>query len=123
MRPVHELSIAQSIVEIVEQTASANGSGRVRSIKLRIGELSGVVVDSLDFCFLAITAGTKLEGAHLEIEHVPLTAECRSCRQTFAVQNNVFLCPFCKSGVCSVVSGRELQVSEIELEDEPQEQT
>jgi len=120
---VHELSIAQSIVEIVEQTASANGSGRVRSIKLKIGELSGVVGDSLEFCFLAVTAGTKLEGARLDIEHVSLTAECRSCRQTFTVHNNVFFCPSCKSGDCSVVTGRELQVSEIELEDEPREQT
>ena len=120
---MHELSIAQSIVDIVQQTASSNGSGKVRTIRLRIGALSGVVVDSLEFCVTAITAGTDLEGVRLEIDNVPLRAQCRMCGQNFSVENNNFFCPHCGSGECSVVSGRELQVSEIELEDDSEEAT
>jgi hydrogenase nickel incorporation protein HypA/HybF len=120
---VHELSIAQSIIDIVQQTASSNGSGKVRTIRLRIGELSGVVLDSLEFCITAITAGTDLEGVRLDIEHIPLRAQCKKCGQTFAVKNNNFFCPRCGGGECSVVSGRELQVSEIELGDDSEEAT
>lgn len=118
---MHELSIAQSIVDIVQQTASSNGAGKVRTIRLKIGELSGVVIDSLEFCITAITAGTDLEGVRLDIENIPLRAQCRKCDQSFAVENNNFFCTRCGSGECTVVSGRELQVTEIELGDDLEE--
>lgn len=120
--PLHELSIAQSIVEIVEQNLPANGSPRVRSIRLKVGELAGVVVDSLEFCFAAITSGTRLDGATLDVDRIPLMVVCRTCHQTFHVEQFVFLCPTCGRGDVEVVSGRELQVSEIELAEESQEQ-
>jgi hydrogenase nickel incorporation protein HypA/HybF len=118
---MHELSIAQSIVDIVQQTASSNGAGKVRTIRLRIGELAGVVTDSLEFCITAITAGTDLEGVRLDIESIPLRAQCGKCGKAFAVENNNFFCPGCESGECTVVSGRELQVTEIELGDGSEE--
>jgi hydrogenase nickel incorporation protein HypA/HybF len=117
--PLHELSIAQSICEIVEQYVPAASRQHVRSVRVLVGELSGVVPDSLAFCFTAITAGTPLGGASLEITHVPLRAECRSCHETFHVEQPVFLCPSCGGSDLLTLSGRELQVSQIELNDEP----
>ena len=118
---MHELSLAQSIVDIVQNAASANGAGRVLTIGVRIGELSGVVVDSLTFCFTAITAGTSLEGAALRVDRIPVRAQCRECRALCEVENLVFLCPSCGSGNLEIIAGRELQVSEIEVEDNPGE--
>ncbi len=114
---MHELSLAQSIAEIAQNAASANGEGRIVTVCVRIGELSGVVVDSLTFCFSAITSGTPLEGAALRVERVPLRARCLTCGSVRQVQNLVFLCPSCGSGDLEIIEGRELQVSHIEVEE------
>ncbi len=115
---MHELSIAQSIIEIVRQHLPANGSPAVRTVNMKVGELSGVVTESLEFCFQAITAGTPLEGARLAIEHLPVRARCRTCTAVFPVEQSVFRCASCDGEDLEIVSGRELRVTEIELEDE-----
>jgi hydrogenase nickel incorporation protein HypA/HybF len=65
---VHELSIAQSVVEIVERTARENGMDAVSGVALEVGRLSGVDADSLRFAMEAAAPGTMLEGAEVEIE-------------------------------------------------------
>jgi len=115
---MHELSIAQSILEIVEQHLPPGKNAAVRSVKLKIGDLTAIVPDSLEFCFSAITMGSPLEGAKLDIEHVPVMGECRDCGEQCLVKDNIFVCPSCRSGNLTVVAGRELQVTEIELYDE-----
>jgi hydrogenase nickel incorporation protein HypA/HybF len=115
---MHELSIAQSILEIVQHHLPADGSRNVRTVSMKVGELSGVVTDSLEFCFQAITAGTTLEGARLAIEHLPVRARCRTCSAAFPVEQSVFRCTSCGGSDLEIVSGRELQVTEIELADE-----
>jgi hydrogenase nickel incorporation protein HypA/HybF len=118
---MHELSIAQSILEIVEQHLPPGKNAGVRSVKLKIGDLAAVVPDSLEFCFSALTMGSPLEGAKLDIEHVPVLAECKDCGERSAVEDHTFACPSCRSGNLAIVTGRELQVTEIELFDEPPE--
>src|SRR5512140_134057 len=115
---MHELSIAQSILEIVRQHLPANGSQNVRTVNMKVGELSGVVTDSLEFCFEAITTGTPFEGARLAIEHLPVRARCRTCAAVFPVEQSVFRCTSCRGEDLEIVSGRELQVTEIELADD-----
>ncbi len=115
---MHELSIAESIIEIVMENLSTNGGGEVRSVKVRIGELAGVVPDSLDFCFTAITAGTPLEGSKLEIERTSIVAHCAACGADSNIERFVFTCPVCGGVNIEVVSGSELQVVEIEVDDE-----
>jgi hydrogenase nickel incorporation protein HypA/HybF len=114
---MHELSIAQNIVDIVQQYVPDTDSGNVRTVRMKVGELSGVVSESLEFCFGAIIMGTPLEGAHLAIEQIPLQTECRKCGNVFRVEEYNFRCPACASDDISIVSGRELQVTEIELND------
>jgi hydrogenase nickel incorporation protein HypA/HybF len=115
---MHELGIAQNILQIVQQSIpEASGSG-VRSIRIRVGQLSGVVPDSLDFCFSAIINDTEMKHAKLKIEQVPLTFECKNCRQQFQVSEMEFICPACKSSNLELITGRELEVVEIELADE-----
>ena len=76
---MHELSIAQSVVDIVRQHLPAGAPVKVRSVTMHLGEVSGIVADSLDFCFTAIIAGTPLEGATLVMQMIPLKGRCRSC--------------------------------------------
>ncbi len=114
---MHELSIAQNILEIVESNLPPPPAPAVRSVKVRVGELSGIDPESLDFCFSAITSETRLQGTLLDIERVPLRCSCRSCSNQFVPEEFNFLCPGCKGTNVEILSGRELQVVEIELEE------
>jgi Zn finger protein HypA/HybF involved in hydrogenase expression len=76
---MHELSIAENIVEIIHQYVPAGERDRVRRVFTSVGEQSGVVADSLEFSFQAITAKTELERSHLEIETVPFIVQCKEC--------------------------------------------
>jgi len=115
---MHELGIAQNILQIIQQSVPADQAEDVRSVRMRVGQLSGVVPDSLSFCFAAIVNDTAMRQASLEIEQVPVTSECRDCKHRFALEEWAFTCPSCKSTNLELISGRELEVVEIELVDE-----
>lgn len=114
---MHELSLAQSVLDIVRQYVPPDDHVSVRAVRMKVGELSGVVSESLAFCFEAITSGTPLGGARLEIEQVPLRCRCRTCRAESRIQENRFRCSACGSGEIDIIAGRELQVLDIEVDD------
>jgi len=120
---MHELFIAQNIREIVLQSVPDGQCRLVRTVSIKVGELSGVIAESLDFCFSAITKDTPLEGTLLRIEHVPFGLRCRACNRTFSNNEGTVLCPRCGGNDTVVISGTELQVVAIELEDEEPVQT
>lgn len=113
---VHELSIAQSLLEIVQDESKKHGIHRVNSIKIRVGALAGVVAEALTFCFGLVSQETIASGATLEIETIPLVARCSDCDLEFEVRDNVFLCPRCGTPTPELVSGRDLAVASIEGE-------
>lgn len=115
---MHELSIAQSIVDIVKGYVPDEGLARVKSVKLKIGAIAGVVPDSLEFCFDAITEETPLRDAVLEIENVPFVVKCKQCGLTSTNEGGIFLCMTCGSDDLTMISGNEMKVTEVELLDE-----
>lgn len=119
---MHELSFAQSIIDIIHQSVPSGELQDVRIVRLKIGSLSGVVADSLDFCFTAISTETPLAQARLEIEQIPFAVVCNSCRKTFVNDIGYVVCPECGGVETTVVSGRELQVTEIELDTDTEEE-
>ena len=118
---MHELGIAQNILQIVRQSVPKNHAADVRAVRLRVGQLSGIVPDSLDFCFSVIVNDTEMRQAKLSIEHVPLVSECRNCKHRFQMDDLAFSCPSCQSVSLELISGRELEVVEIELAEESDE--
>jgi hydrogenase nickel incorporation protein HypA/HybF len=116
---MHELSIAQSIVEIVEQYAPAGRS--VQVVRVALGQLSGVVPESLEFCFQAVVSDSPFEGARLQIDEIPLRARCQTCGTEFPVEWAVFVCGNCSGTDLEILSGTELKVTEIELAEESSE--
>jgi hydrogenase nickel incorporation protein HypA/HybF len=116
---MHEMSVAQNILEIVRQYVPAERSSAVTSVRVRLGSLSGVVADSLDFCFTALVADTPLERARLDIEHVPTLCECGDCGARFEPEAPIFLCPGCGGGRVRLISGTDLQVVHVELDEAP----
>lgn len=114
---MHELAIAQSIVEVVGTQAAECNAAHVKSVRLKIGEASGVVTESLTFCFeMLASLDPTLAGARLLIDTTPHRARCPHCASEFSVTNFVAQCPTCKEWSSEIVSGTELQVLEMEVE-------
>jgi hydrogenase nickel incorporation protein HypA/HybF len=113
---MHELSLAQSIVEAVESRAEECGADAVRSVRLRIGEASGVLVEALQYSFeMLASLSPLLAGAQLVIERVPHRAWCASCACAFAVEHFIARCPTCGAWSTQILSGTELQIVDMEI--------
>ena len=108
---VHELAIAESVVGAVVDKV---GDGPVLAVRLEVGRLSGVVPDSLLFCFEVVVNGTGLEGARLEIDEPPGRAYCRTCGDEFVLDDPIMLCP-CGSADLEVLSGQQLRILSVEV--------
>jgi hydrogenase nickel incorporation protein HypA/HybF len=116
---MHELSIAQSIAEVVVEKAHENHASQVSAVRLLIGDGSGVVTEPLTFCFEMIASMEPLlTGARLEIERVPHRARCRVCATEYTIPDFVICCPTCQKWESEVISGTELQIVEMEFETE-----
>lgn len=112
---MHELSIAQNILESVRRERERNGWDAVNSIELQVGALAGVHTDSLVFGFDALRADFDLSDCRLQIEAVPLTLSCSTCGQTAATEALSFRCPSCASTDVSVVGGYELDIVSLDV--------
>lgn len=115
---MHELSIAQSIIDIVHQHVPQAKLENVRIVRILVGEGSGVVADSLAFSLQAITADTSLANARMNIETIPFRISCAACSTISDNDGGLRICPACGSGNTTVISGTELRVKDIELVDE-----
>ena len=108
---MHEMAIAEGVLDIALDYAKKNDATCIREIGLLIGEMSGVVVDSLTFSFDMIA-----EGAKIKVKHVPLVGRCTKCGKEFHIEHYDFWCPECKDGVLKTISGREMQVEYLEVD-------
>ena len=84
---MHELSLAESALQIIEESARAEGFCRVRTVVLEIGQLASVEVEALRFCFDAVLRGSLAEGAALEIIEVPGVGGASSARRRCRCRN------------------------------------
>jgi hydrogenase nickel incorporation protein HypA/HybF len=114
---MHELGLAQGVLELVRQYVPVDAASLVRQVRIRVGEMSGVVPESLAFCFSAVIAGTPYDGASLAIDRVSPTGQCASCGLSFPFQAPACACPSCGGSRISLIAGRELQVVDVELDE------
>ena len=114
---MHELSIAQEIVNIVNQYVPEPNPNSIKSVKVIVGKMSNIVTDSLTFCFEAITSNTLLNGAKLEIIEQPVKIICAHCNKESEIESPLFTCPVCGNNQIKIISGTELRINEIELFD------
>ena len=113
---MHELSLAQAIIEVVEQETRQAGATRVVRVVLSLGELAGVMEDQLGFCFPLAAHGTLVEGAELEFERVEGRARCPDCGQEFHLPTFLTPCPNCGGFSGDICAGQELRVARLEVE-------
>lgn len=113
---MHEVSIAQGLLNLAVDNCEKQGYASIQSIKVRIGKASGVLPDSLLFVFEALKAGSIAKDATLIIEEVPVGGFCESCKKKFSVEETfVISCPLCGSREIRVETGRELNIDEMEV--------
>lgn len=108
---MHELSIAQSVVD---QIAARLPGAAIAVVRLRIGELSGVVPSAIEFCFPVAAAATPLADARLEIESVPGHCRCGDCGAEFRPADPILLCR-CGSARVAILAGEDLQIASVEV--------
>ena len=115
---VHEFSIVMGMVDEVTRIAGDNHALKVTSLNLKIGRRSGIVIDSMKFAFDAVKPEYPLlSSAELFIEEIPLMYECYDCRMKFETDDLFFpSCPYCTSFNLKLLSGEELDITNIELE-------
>ncbi len=113
---MHEFSIAMSIVDIAADHARKENAETVREIEIEVGELSGVVIDALEFCLEAAVKESILEGAERKIVSIPGKARCRACSHEFGIHDLYDVCPKCNSPAPEIILGRELRVKSLLVE-------
>jgi hydrogenase nickel incorporation protein HypA/HybF len=115
---MHELSVAQSLIEVACDAADRDGSDHVSRIFVRLGALSGVAREALEFSFDLAAEETRCAGAMLEIEDVPITVYCPSCKSRKTLSDCYhFCCPTCGLPTPHILTGRELEVVSVEADD------
>src|SRR5215472_9176608 len=114
---MHELGIAQSVLEAVSAEAVRHHGARPVKVAMRIGELAAVDPEALRFAFEALIVDTELEGLELEIETCPRRHRCLDCSTAFLVQDFAFECTHCGSTRNQCISGEKLELAYLELEE------
>lgn len=112
---MHELSIAQQIINLVEQYLPNEKQISVKAVKLKIGKLNNIFIDSLKFCYETLSKDTKLENSVLNIEFVPAIIECKDCSMVNEITDEILYCHHCNSFNIQIKSGYELEIKELEI--------
>lgn len=113
---MHEMSLAESVLQIIEDAARTQDFRRVRTVVLEIGALAAVEPDAMRFCFDAVTHGSIAEGARLEILDKPGEGWCAECNKTVLLCDRFGLCPECGGAHVEITGGNEMRIKDLEVE-------
>ncbi len=112
---MHEVSLMHDTLLLAEERAKAAHAERIHCLRLRVGALSGVVPESLEFAFELLAKGTLAEGATLAVERVPIVCFCPTCDREFPAADLYCECPGCQQPSVDVRQGRELELTSLEV--------
>jgi hydrogenase nickel incorporation protein HypA/HybF len=113
---VHELAVAQALVEQVDAVIRQHGATQASLIRVRIGPLAGVVPELLASAFPLAAAGTRMEHAELDLVAAPVRVRCQTCGAETEAAMNRLICGACGDWHTQVISGDELLLESVELE-------
>ncbi|MGM0672428.1 MAG: hydrogenase maturation nickel metallochaperone HypA [Pseudomonadota bacterium] len=113
---MHEISLAEGILRIIEDQAANRGFRRVLRVRLEIGELAGVEVEALRFAFDAVKNNSRAQGAVLEIEAAPGEGWCMDCATTVPIASLYADCPACGGFRVRATGGMEMRVVDLEVD-------
>ena len=112
---MHEMSICESILDVLNEQARAQNFDAVKRVSLEVGPFSGVEIEALKFGFDVVMRNSLAEGAALEIVETQARATCLECGAEAAIAQRYDPCPQCGSHLLKVTSGEELKIRELEV--------
>jgi len=107
---MHELSIAMSIIETVEENARSRNATIIREVELEVGELSGIEFDALDFAFKNAPQNPLFKNTDFKILKIKPLAHCLKCKHKFETNHYATPCPKCQSNHTELIKGNELRI-------------
>ncbi len=110
------MTVTDALLKMAVGAAESNGASRVTKITIKIGEMTHLNRDSVEYYFALMSEGTPAEGASLEIEEIPLRASCGQCGADFDASGVRLTCPECGSTKTSITAGREMYLDSVEVE-------
>ena len=113
---MHELSLCEGIVEIIETEAQSKGFKTVTNVWLEIGQLAAVDEQAMRFCFDVVVKNTVAESSQLHIISLPGQGWCLTCAKTVPVQARFEPCPSCGGFEVQITQGEELRIKELEVD-------
>ncbi len=115
---MHEFSICEGLVGTVVAEMAKHGAkpGSLRKTRIVMGKLHQIVPDNLTFAYEVLTRETPAAGSTLEMKAVPVTARCAACGWEGEIQPPLFLCGACNSGEIELITGRELFIESLEID-------
>jgi len=113
---VHEQSIVESLLAIAIENAEKAKAKKILRINVVVGELSGVVEESVNFYFSFLSKNTIAADAGIDYKRTPARLRCRQCNIEFIAENMDFRCPSCKETQVEIIGGRELYMDSLEVE-------
>ena len=112
---MHELSIAQSVVELAREIALKEQADSIKSIKIEIGALSGVALDALEFALEITRKNTILDKAAVTFLNIPGKALCRNCGVQFETNDLLMFCPNCHKSNFEIIDGKQLKIKSVTI--------
>jgi len=113
---MHEMSLAESALQIIDDAARAQGFKRVKKVWLEIGQLSCVEKQAMRFCFDTVVKDSIADGAQLEIIETAGQGRCNTCGHETQIATLYEACPQCGSYGMQVIAGDAMRVKELEVE-------
>jgi hydrogenase nickel incorporation protein HypA/HybF len=113
---MHEMSLAEGVLQLIEDSAKTQDFSRVKTVWLEIGQLAGVEVEAMKFCFDAVVRDSIAQDAELVIIELPGQAWCMQCSETVQVHALYDECPKCGGHQLQVTGGNEMRVKELDVE-------
>lgn len=113
---MHELAVTEHIIRISKEEAEKHKAAKVKEIRIKVGAMSGLIPDCIQFYFDMASEGTIVEGAVLKIEKIPITARCNDCGFEEVLPSRRFNCSECESFNVKIIGGNEFLIDSLEVE-------
>lgn len=113
---MHELPVTKSIIKISSEEAEKHNAKIVKEIRIKVGELTGLIPDSIQYYFDIISKGSKVEGALLKIEKLPIKIRCNECSKEVEAKVGTYSCSACGSMNIKIIGGNEFYIDSLEVE-------
>ena len=113
---MHEMSLCEGVVQLIEDQAKTQGFTKVSTVWLEIGTLAGVEIEAMHFSFTAVARGTVADNARLEVIDIAGKANCPACSQCIPVSARFDVCSECGHYPLDIIAGEEMRIKELEVQ-------